>query len=794
MKFHWLPNSDSGQPARTKAPRRSRRHVFGPGLDELENRRLLASVVFADAFGAGRANDVSIEAEAVDPSGNIFITGSFSGTVPFGATSLTSSGQRDIFVAKLDRTGGVLWASRMGSHNTPPFPDDDFGRGLALDPAGDPIVTGFFSGSGDFGSNTLTSSGERDIFVEKLDHATGHVLWANSFGGTGDDLGQSVAIDLQGNAYITGSYQDGASFGPGGVLKAPDSSSTDIFVTKLNSAGTVLWAQSLGGSGTNSGYGIAVDSGSNVYVTGNFTGVAPFGPMTLTSAGDSDVFVTRLNPAGSVVWAISEGGLGHDDGTAIALDTAGNIYTTGDYIGSANFGTKMLTSAGQSDVYVQRLDPSGNVVWAKSFGGTGFDAGFGIAVDGAGNIYNTGVFQGTAQFGSASITSHGDYDVYLTKLDSKGNTIDSLGLGSTAPDQVYQVAVGGPSSVVTLVGDYGAGFCAQDHPLSANGSGYVIQLDQSISMAATHLALAGPQGSVQAGASFGLIVNALNDSGTIDPMFQESVTLSLASNSSGGTLGGMTTVQAINGVASFTGLTIGALGTGDTLTASNDCLNPGTSAPFDVTASRVVTIAIASSSPSSVYGQSLTFTAVVSAATAGGPTPTGSIQFEADGNPFGPAVGLVNGTATSPSLAILGVGSHSIMAIYSGDPSYTGVSCNGPTQLVAPAPAPHATRVSATGHSRKGLTSITLAFDEALAPTSATNSALYSVLSGAKKRGKTIYVKSVPIRGVTYNGNAHTVTILLAHPFKGSVQVKARGGIMAANGAASQGDFTAVVK
>ena len=480
MKRHPLPDHSPRRDARSRDRRPSRRHTFAPTLVRLEDRRLLTSAVFADSFGAGPTNSVSVEAEAVDATGSTYLTGNFSGTVSFGARTLTSPSLRNIFVAKLDASGAVVWAVGMGSSST----SGDFGRALALDPAGNLVVTGFYSGSGDFGGVTLTDSGQQDVFVEKLDKATGAVLWAKGFGGVGLDLGQSVAVDPNGNVYVTGSYQDTASFGAGGQLTAPDASSTDIFVTKLNSSGTVLWAKSLGGAGQNSGFGIAVDASSNVYVTGNYTGSGPFGNVLLVSAGDSDVFVARLDSAGNVVWAISQGGPGHDDSTAVAVDSAGNVYTTGDFVGTASFGALTLTSAGQDDAFVERLDAAGHVVWAKGFGGAGFDAGFGLTVDGAGNVYSTGVFQGQANFGGVPLTSNGDYDTYFLKLNPAGATLNALDLGSTAGDQAYQVAVGGPNADVTLVGSYGAQFNVLNYGLPAAASGYVVRLNLSSPAAA----------------------------------------------------------------------------------------------------------------------------------------------------------------------------------------------------------------------------------------------------------------------------------------------------------------------
>ena len=435
---------------------------------------MLTTTQFAEGFGGGVNNSVSVEAEALDALGNDYITGNFTGKVSFGATTLTSAGDRNIFVAKLNPAGGVVWARNMGS-TSPNL--DSFGRALALDSNGNLFVTGFYSGTSTFGGITLNNAGGRDSFVEKLDNS-GNVLWAKGFGGVGDDLGQSLAVDGSGNVVVTGSYQDSVTFG-GTTLTAPDGSSTEGFVTKLNSSGSVQWAVSLGGAGQNSGYGIATDTSNNIYVTGNFTGSGGFGAFILTSAGDSDLFVAKLSSAGVVDWALRQGGAGHDDGTAINVDPLGDVYVTGDFIGSSTFGAKTLNSVGQDDAFVEKLDVSGNVIWANRFGGTGFDAGFGIMSDSQGVVYTTGVFQGTAAFGGSTLTSAGGYDVYAAKIAPSGVVLATYDFGSTRDDQAYQIALGTPNSTFTVVGSYGAAFNVNNDGLFATGSGFVIQISQA---------------------------------------------------------------------------------------------------------------------------------------------------------------------------------------------------------------------------------------------------------------------------------------------------------------------------
>ena len=190
-----------------------------------------------------------------------------------------------------------------------------------------------------------------------------------------------------------------------------------------------------GGASSEYGYSIAVDSSGNVYTTGYFQGTVDFDPGTgtsnLTSAGSTDVFVSKLDSSGNFVWAKRLGGASSDYGYSIAVDSSGNVYTTGYFEGTADFdpgaGTSNLTSAGSGDVFVSKLDSSGALVWAKGFGGTSNDRGQSIAVDSSGNVYTTGYFAGTVDFdpgaGTSNLTSAGGDDVFVLKLTSSGEAL-----------------------------------------------------------------------------------------------------------------------------------------------------------------------------------------------------------------------------------------------------------------------------------------------------------------------------------------------------------------------------------
>jgi len=381
----------------------------------------------------------------VDDVGNVYTTGRFWGTVDFdpgsGTANLTSAGSNDVFVQKLDAAGNFLWAKSMGGSF------DSRGNSITVDASGNVYTTGFFKGTADFdpgsGITNLTSAGYEDIFVQKMD-TDGNFLWAKSMGGTSDDYGNSITVDAAGNVYTTGQFWGTVDFDPGSsTYNLSSVGSYDIFVQKLDAAGNFLWAKSMGGTSDDRGSSITVDAAGNVYTTGQFWGTVDFDPSSgtanLTSAGSNDVFVQKLDAAGNFLWAKSMGGTGYDRGNSITVDAAGIVFNTGYFQGTADFdpssGTANLTSAGSWDIFVQKLDASGNFLWAKSIGGSSDDRGNSITIDASGNVYSTGGFTGTADFDPGSstynLTSAGSKDIFVQKMDSAGDFVWARSMGGS---------------------------------------------------------------------------------------------------------------------------------------------------------------------------------------------------------------------------------------------------------------------------------------------------------------------------------------------------------------------------
>lgn len=385
--------------------------------------------VWARRIG-GTGNDESYSV-VVDAAGNVYTTGYFEGTVDFdpgvGTSNLTTAGGTDTFVLKLDSNGDFVWAKSIRGTN------NSGGIGIALDNSGNVHTVGYFSGTVDFdpgaGTINLASAGSFDVFVLKLDNS-GDYVWAKRMGRTLSDFPSAIALDASGNVHTTGTFEGtNVDFDPGvGTAYLSSAGSKDIFVSKLDSSGDFVWAKKLGGTDFDYVNSIAVDASENVYTAGRFKSTADFDPgagaSNLTSAGDADIFVSKLDSSGDFVWAKRMGGTGYDEANGIALDALGNVYTAGEYLGTADFdpgaGTSELTSAGNRDIFVSKLDSSGDFVWAQGLGSTGSDRSDAMAADASGNVYATGTFQSTVDFdpgaGTSNLTSVGSSDIFVLSI------------------------------------------------------------------------------------------------------------------------------------------------------------------------------------------------------------------------------------------------------------------------------------------------------------------------------------------------------------------------------------------
>ena len=397
---------------------------------------------------------------AADGSGNVYVAGRSSHS--WGRPQRAfDGGISDAFVAKLDSTGQLIWNTFLGGA---------YGKAaIAVDGSGNVYVAGTSQAS--WGSPQRAYGGDTDAFVAKL-NSFGQLVWNTFLGGAGGDIGNGIAVDGNGNAYVVGysnttwGNPQRAAYG-GGVY-------TDTFVAKLDSFGSIVWNTFLGGAGGDDGYAIAVDGSGNAYVTGDSTDTWGNPQREFISLNGNEAFAAKLDSTGVLLWNTFFGGEMYDAGSAIAVDGSGNAYVAGR--SEATWGSPQRAFGGVfHDAFVAKLDNLGQNVWNTFLGGMD-DAVYAIVVDGSGNAYVVG---------SSSFATWGNpqraylfIDAFAAQVDSSGQLIWNTFLGSGDVDSGSGIAVDGSGNVYVV----GSSQASWGSPLRAfsNGDAFVAKLTSDI--------------------------------------------------------------------------------------------------------------------------------------------------------------------------------------------------------------------------------------------------------------------------------------------------------------------------
>ena len=424
--------------------------------------------------GSGVDQGISI---AVDVSGNAYITGYTTSTNFPTASPLQASfggGTGDAFITKIDASGSsLIYSTYLGGS------DYDQGYVIAVDATGNVYVSGLTTSSNFPTVSPIQSvygGGNWDVFVAKIDASGSTLVYSTYLGGDRFDISGAIAVDSSGNAYITGGTGSN-NFPTVSPLFGSRAGSRDVFITKIDASGnSLIYSTYLGGSRSDSGYGITVDASGNAYITG-YTASTDFptaSPATFpvlqeifggggTSFGQGDGFITKIDASGSsLVYSTYLGGSGDDLGNDIAVDTSGNAYITG-HTASTNFPTASPAtfpvlqesfggagSMGIGDTFITKINASGSsLVYSTYLGGSGDDDSSGIALDASGNVYiagwtNSSDFQNVfpVQSGYGGAGTYGLGDAFITKIDASGSSlVYSTYLGGSGDDGGFGLAV-----------------------------------------------------------------------------------------------------------------------------------------------------------------------------------------------------------------------------------------------------------------------------------------------------------------------------------------------------------------
>ncbi|MBW2454843.1 MAG: hypothetical protein JRI68_10045 [Deltaproteobacteria bacterium] len=399
------------------------------------------------------------------------------GTDPEGDCTTPSTGV-------CDGAGACAIGNHLWSHGFGDAAPTERSWSVAVDSADNVIIAGHFAGDITFGTSPLTSLGGNDIFVAKF-NAGGDHLWSDRFGDLEGQQAFGVAVDSADNIILAGSFAGAFRFGTNPILSS--AGSTDVFVAKLDPNGNALWSFGFGDAAPDFCQNVVVDSSDNVILAGHFEtdidfdGTAP----ALTSAGGSDIFLAKLDSSGthlhSAIYADADTQYVWD----LAVDGSDNLLVAGYFLGGVDFGGGALPYGGGADAFVAKFDSTGAHQWSHSYGDGPDQWSVAVTADSAGNVILTGGFRGTADFSGTPVTSNGGWDIFLTKLDSAGNHLNSATFGDGTNWQFgWAVSTDGSDNIVfaaDLAGsaDFGGG------PLTSAGNidTTVVKLSQDF----THL-------------------------------------------------------------------------------------------------------------------------------------------------------------------------------------------------------------------------------------------------------------------------------------------------------------------
>jgi hypothetical protein len=412
-------------------------------------------------YSTGPKDEVG-NAVACDNSGNVYVTGYYSGAATFGTINIVNSGFNDVFIVKYNSAGNVVWAKGIGGSGYEMTYD------INVDAAGNVYIAGTYGSSAlTFGSHTINNSGASgtfDGFIAKYD-GSGNCIWVKNYGGANDDAVASVCTDASGNIFITGGFA--SSTLTAGTMSISNtfynSVCLDIFVAKLTSAGNPVWLHGAGGNGNNFDEGTTVrcDATGNVFLGGYFKGTSiSFGSVVLTgSVSSQESFVVKYDNNGNPLWGASTKGAYGAPGR-LAIDNSNNIILSGAFTKSVVVvGTATVANPTYSvpiynpDIFIAKFSNAGNLLWAKGAGSPTPDEPFAAASDASGYIYIGGYgMGGSLQSGTVSTNfgTTGTACMLVLKFDANGNTVAAL----TNTSSVINAITLNNSNRLVLLGNY----------------------------------------------------------------------------------------------------------------------------------------------------------------------------------------------------------------------------------------------------------------------------------------------------------------------------------------------------
>lgn len=413
-----------------------------------------------------------VNSVASDLLGNTYITGIYGNNFSIGAFPLTNTNGDDVFIAKYDNLGNVLWANSAVGNGT------QKSNSIAVDNAGNCYIAGYYDNKIFFTNiDSLEKTGwGYNIFVVKY-NADGDFVWAKEVTGSSNKYGYGIDVDNSGNCYITGHYEGTATF-ENVTLNTYNHSyigayDQEVFLAKYNTDGILQWAKSYGGTNADYGKAIKVDDEGNSFITGFFAQKAYFGSDSIISDENKyNLFLAKISNNGDLQWVKKSGGASNIYPRAIDIDNGGNSYISGFYSDSAVIGSNILRSRGGDEIFIVKFNNLGIVEWAKTGGSIHNDQSRAIAVDDEGFVYITGEYgylYSNAIFENDTINSNGATDVFLVKYNSNGEVVWANSYGNSNNYDIGKtLAIDGDDNLI-IAGEFYGGINFGTNSLVSSG-------------------------------------------------------------------------------------------------------------------------------------------------------------------------------------------------------------------------------------------------------------------------------------------------------------------------------------
>ena len=433
-----------------------------------------AAHVFSGITGVNRTETDMAKSVALGTNGDVYVTGYFSKTIDADPTaavqSLASEGGSDIFIAKYNRSGLLIFAFRLGSTMF------DQGKCIAVDNSGNFYVAGLFSGTVNFDPSitpnpaaSLSAVAFQDIFISKY-NSTGQWIFTKQIGGTSTDIVNKLVIDRNGNLLVAGSFAGTADFDPDPAVTKSRTSlgSYDAFIAKYTPSGALVFAHQIGGTGYDEGFGTCTNTSGEIYLCGTFSATVDFNPSAtgthnLTVTGSRDAYFAKFDAAGNFLFAHGMGSTSADQANEIITDRAGNTVVAGYFFNTIDLNpdpviSNNFTSAGSNDLFIAWYTNAGVYIRAIKTGGTALDEPRAIRYDEGNNIIVAGRFSGTSDFNpDDAVTNNltgGTTDAFVAAYTSTGQYIFAKAFGAFDQDDALGLAVDTITKAIYIAGQF----------------------------------------------------------------------------------------------------------------------------------------------------------------------------------------------------------------------------------------------------------------------------------------------------------------------------------------------------